>query len=243
MSDGRSRGSVTIAPPHDNGAPVTRRLRTHLHDNFVAYVALCVAVISSGGSYAVAATAHHTSSAKHPTPTTLAACVNNRTGEMILDRRGRCRAGRHKVTWDVKGRRGATGAKGATGTTGAAGAPAPSIYASVNATSAANGLQAEPENGLSVQNVGTGEYTVTVTDPECSRGENVPTITPTADYLSGGVVPPTGATPIAYIAQEDTPTEFSVQTGFMAGGTFTAAGMNFEIQDTCLLGGNQAASK
>jgi hypothetical protein len=222
---------------------VTRRLRTHLHDNFVAYVALCVAVISSGGSYAVAATAHHTSSAKHPTPTTLAACVNNRTGEMILDRRGRCRAGRHKVTWDVKGRRGATGAKGATGTTGAAGAPAPSIYASVNATSAANGLQAEPENGLSVQNVGTGEYTVTVTDPECSRGANVPTITPTADYLTGGpVVPPVGATPIAYISEEDTLTVFTIQTGFISGGSFTAAGLNFEVLDTCMLGSNQSTS-
>jgi hypothetical protein len=210
-----------------------RRLLAHIQSNGVAYVALMIAVAGSGGSYAVAATSHH-SGRRHPA-TTLAACVNDRTGEMVLDRRGRCRRGRHKVTWDVKGRTGATGA------TGAAGAPAPSIYAAVDATSAANGLQSEPENGLSVENVGTGEYTVTVTDPVCSRGANVPTVTPTADYLSGGpVVAPVGATPIAYISEENSLTAFTIQTGFIFGGSFTAAGLNFEIQDTCMLGSNQA---
>jgi hypothetical protein len=210
-----------------------RRLLAHIQSNGVAYVALMIAVAGSGGSYAVAATSHH-SGRRHPA-TTLAACVNDRTGEMVLDRRGRCRRGRHKVTWDVKGRTGATGA------TGAAGAPAPSIYAAVDATSAANGLQSEPENGLSVENVGTGEYTVTVTDPVCSRGANVPTVTPTADYLSGGpVMVPVGATPIAYISEENSLTAFTIQTGFIFGGSFTAAGLNFEIQDTCMLGSNQA---
>jgi hypothetical protein len=214
-----------------------RRLRTHFQQNLVAYIALVVAVAGSGGSYAVAATSHHRSSAKHHTATTLAACVNNRTGEMVLDRRGRCRAGRHKVTWDVKGRRGATGAAGApgaTGATGAAGAPAPSIYASVDANAAADGLQPVPENGLTVQNVGTGQYTMTVTDPICSRGANIPTLTPTSRYQLGGTIPPAGAIPVAYISQEDTTTEFSIQTGFLSGGTFTAAGFDFEIQDTCM---------
>jgi hypothetical protein len=158
---------------------------------------------------------------------------------MVLDRRGRCRRGRHKVTWDVKGR---TGATGATGAAGAAGAPAPSIYASVDASAAANGLQPVPDNGLSVQNVGTGEYTVTVTDPECSRGANVPTLTPTADYLTGGVLAPPGATPVAYISDENSPAEFTIQTGFMYDGSFTAVGLNFEVLDTCMLGSNQATS-
>ena len=214
-----------------------RRLRSHAQHNLVAYVALVVAVAGSGGSYAVAATSQHRSTATHHAATTLAACVNNRTGEMVLDRRGRCRRGRHKVTWDVKGRRGATGRRGetgATGTTGAAGAPAPSIYASVDAGFAANNLQSVPENGLSVQNVGTGAYTMTVTDPVCSRGANIATLTPTSRYLSGGPLPPSGATPVAYISQEDSPTEFSIQTGFISGGAFTAAGLDFEIQDTCM---------
>jgi hypothetical protein len=214
-----------------------RRLLAHVQSNAVAYIALMIAVAGSGGSYAVAATSH--SSRRHHPATTLSACVNDRTGEMILDRRGRCRHGRHRVTWDVKGRPGAPGAAGATG---AAGAPSPSIYASVDASFAAGGLQSEPENGLSVQNVGPGEYTMTVTDPVCSRGANVPTITPTADYLSGGPIPPQGATPVAYISEEDSLTEFTIQTGFISGASFTADALNFEIQDTCMVGSNQSVS-
>jgi hypothetical protein len=68
-----------------------RRLLAHIQSNGVAYVALMIAVAGSGGSYAVAATSHH-SGRRHPA-TTLAACVNDRTGEVDLRVGGRERGG------------------------------------------------------------------------------------------------------------------------------------------------------
>jgi hypothetical protein len=214
LNDGRN--------PNDNGESVTRRLLAHLHQHLVGYIALVVAVVGSGGSYAVAATSRHTS--KHH-PTTLSACVNDRTGEMILDRTGRCRRGRHRVTWDVTGRRGATGP---------AGSPAPSIYAAVDAALVANNTQPSPEKGMTVQSIGTGSYLITITDPVCAIGENVPVVTPSAHYLSGGAVPPVGAVPVAYVSEQNSLTQFTIQTGFDAGGSLTPEGLDFFVQDTCM---------
>jgi hypothetical protein len=207
--------------PHDNGVPVTRRILQHAKQHCVAYLALCVAVVGSGGSYAVAATAHDTSSARRPTPTTLAACVNDHTGEMVLDRRGRCRAGRHKVTWDVKGRRGATGPVG------------PTIAAAVSVSELVGGVPLTAIQGLKVQRVEIGSYLVQVTNRECAKRQNVPVLTAENDPLLEDGALPVGAIPTAYLTDFGS-AQFEVRTGYLAGGSFTPYDYNFDVQDSCV---------
>jgi hypothetical protein len=202
---------------------VKKRLLHHVQQNTVAYIALVVAVAGSGGSYAVASTTHRSSSAKHHSPTTLSACVNNRTGEMILDRRGRCRRGRHKVTWDVKGRRGATGATG------------PTIAAAVSASDLDSGTPLTGIQGLTVRRVGIGSYSVQVTNPACARQVNVPEVSIADNPLLVDGAMPANGTPIAYLGDYAN-TEFKVQTGYLVGGTFTPYDYDFELQDSCVPG-------
>lgn len=200
------------------------RLITHLRSNVVAYIALIISVISGGGGYAIAATtAHHKTTKRHRT--TIVACASRRTGELFLHRHGRCGRGKHKVRWNIKGPRGKTGA---------AGAPAPSIFAAVDPGVVADGVQPTPEKGMTIQRTGTGTFVMTITDPVCSQGANVPVLTPTADYFTGDATPPAGATPVAYIAQQNSPTQFTLQTGYTAAGAFTADDLHFYVQDTCL---------
>jgi hypothetical protein len=214
--------------PHDNGVPVTRRILQHAKQHCVAYLALCVAVVGSGGSYAVAATAHDTSSARRHTPTTLAACVNDRTGEMVLDRRGRCRAGRHKVTWDVKGRRGATGP---------AGTP---IIAAVNVSDLLAGVALPAIQGLTVQRVEIGSYLMQVTNPQCTKRQNVPVVTAENDPLPQDGILPGGAIPAAYLTDFGS-AQFEVRTGYVANGSFTPYDYDFDVLDSCVASSKGAA--
>lgn len=211
-----------------------RGLAGHVRGNVVAYIALMVSVISGGGGYAIAATTHHQTKHKTKKTTTIVACASKRTGELYLHEHGRCAAGRHRVRWSVRGPKGATGA---------AGAPAPSIFAIVDAGGAAQGIQ-PLEKGLSVARAGVGVYTITITDPTCANGTNAPVVTPTSRYLSGESIPPAGAAPVAFLQSNlgiSGAQPFTVQTGYMAGGTFTPEDLNFDVQDTCLPSTSESA--
>ena len=208
---------------NSGGALVIHRLGRHIATNLVAYVALVVAIAGSGGSYAVAATARHSST--KPRPTTLVAGVGDRTGAMSLERTKRCSRGHYRVSWAIKGPRGATGP---------AGAPAPSVYAAVDATLAANNIQPPAESGMAVVRSTVGAYLVTITSPICAKGQNVPVVTPTSDYLSGEATPPANATPVAFIPNNvGISTHFTIDTGYTANGSFTPEDLDFDVQDTC----------
>jgi hypothetical protein len=206
---------------------VLRRLAGHLKNNVVAYIALMVSVVSGGGGYALAATTQHRTT-HHKKKTTIVACASKRSGELFLHRHGRCAKGRHKVRWSIKGPRGQAGA---------AGAPAPSIFAAVDAGSAASGLQYPAEQGMTATRDGVGLYTMTITDPTCAAsGYNVPTITATARDDTGGPIPPAGATPVAYLDSNiGIQAQFTVHVGYVSStGTFVPSDYNFDVQDTCV---------
>jgi hypothetical protein len=200
----------------------------------VAYIALMFSVIGGGGGYALAATTHHRTN--HHRKTTIIACASRRTGELFLHHRGRCAKGRHKVRWSIRGPRGKAGAPGA------AGAPAPSIFAIVNAEGAISGIQ-PPEKGMTVARSGVGIYTITITDPICSQGANAPVVTPTSRFANDQLLP-SGAAPVAFLQDNlVSSAQFTVQIGYMAGGSFTPADLNFDVQDTCLPSGGSSARR
>lgn len=201
-----------------------RRLASHARQNAVAYIALMFSVVGGGGGYALAATTRHTTHKK----TTIIACASKRTGELFLHERGRCAKGRHRVRWSIRGPRGATGA---------AGTPSPSIFAAVDADSAVNGLQPTAESGMTVARAAVGVYTATITNPTCAAStNNVSTVTPTGRYASGQVVPPAGATPVAYLDDNiGISNQFTIHVGYVnSGGTFVPLDYYFDVQDTCL---------
>ena len=118
---------------------------------------------------------------------------------------------------------------------GAAGAPAPSIFAAVDAGDLIAGVQPPAEKGLTVTRNGVGSYTITITDPTCASGYNVPTATPTSRYTTGGPIPPSGATPVAYLGNPVSSTQFPVSVGYVnSSGTFVPVDYDFDVQDTCL---------
>lgn len=209
-----------------------RRLAGHVEGNVVAYIALMFSVIGGGGGYAIAATTHHTHKR-----TTIVACAGNRSGELFLHKKGRCAKGRHKVRWSIRGPKGARGA---------AGAPAPSIFAAVDAGEASIGVQPAAEKGLSVARSGVGVYTITITDPTCANsGNNVPVVTPTGRSANSQPLPP-GAVPVAFLQTNlgiSGQSPFTVQIGYTSGGSFTPADLNFDVQDTCLPSGGASARR
>lgn len=203
------------------------RLAGHLKHNVVAYIALMVSVISGGGGYAIAA-ATQPRATHHKKKTTIVACASRRTGELFLHRHGRCAKGRHKVRWSIQGPRGKAGA---------AGAPAPSIFAAVDAGASASGLQTAAEKGMTATRDGVGLYTMTITDPTCGTSAyNVPTVTATSRDDAGGAIPPSGATPVAYLDSNiGIQNQFTVHVGYVSSsGTFVPIDYDFDVQDTCV---------
>ncbi|MFZ1996627.1 MAG: hypothetical protein WAU75_21115 [Solirubrobacteraceae bacterium] len=184
----------------------------HLRHNVIAYLALFLAV-GAGGGYAIAATGGGK---------TITACANKRTGALFLHTRGRCKRGFKKVTWNQQGRQ---GTQGRPGTQGPAGAPAVSVWGIV---ADSGGLAAG--QGLAVQHVSAGTYQVTVTAPACAPRANAPTVT-----VSDGNPPAgqsAGAFPVAWITGGGNAT-FTVVTGVVTGGSFTATDHTFDVHDTC----------
>jgi hypothetical protein len=209
------------------GVRVIHRTLSHVRNNAVAYLALVFSVIGGGGGYAVAATTHH-GSAKKTRKTAIAACASKKTGELFLHRHGgKCAKGRHKVSWSVKGPKGARGVAGAAG---AAGAPAPSIHGIFDAQS---GVAFPGSQGATATATGLGTFSIVITDPACSQGINVPTVTPFDSYDSGGPAVPPGAVPVAWLSDSGSATQFILHTGFVSNGAFTADGVRFALVDGC----------
>jgi hypothetical protein len=202
----------------------------HVRSNTVAYIALVFSVIGGGGGYAVAATTHH-GSAKTPKKTAIVACASKKSGELFLHRRGgKCAKGRHKVSWGVKGPKGARGAKGVTGAAGAPGAPSPSVRGIFDEQ---DGSAFPGAQGATATETALGTFSVTITDPTCSQGINVPTVTPFDVYDSTGPAVPPGAVPVAWLSDNGSAAQFVLHTGFVANGAFTTDGVRFALLDSC----------
>ncbi len=199
----------------------------------MGYIALIVAVVGGGGSFAVAASTTHKTTRKR-TPTAITACVSNRTGEIFLHHSGRCEKGRHKVSWSVKGSKGARGSRGATGATGAAGATGATGPAGASATAfgligpvttvSSAGLTAQKENS-------PGVWQVTLTNPACAHTANVLVVSPTDGSDFNAPPPPINSAPVAWAG--GTGTSFTVDTGYEANGSFTAADYAFNVIAEC----------
>ena len=192
--------------------PLHRRILAHLRSQAVAYVAVFLAL---SGGYALAA---------NTKPKTITACADKKTGILHLHKRGRCQRGQTRVTWAA---RGPQGAKGATGATGLPGAAAISAWAVVG--SAGNVLPGG--HGLTISHTGSGTYTVTVTQPGCTGTFNAPTVTPSNGNPPSGQI--AGAFPVAWIEDTGLNTTFTVITGDVVNGAFTAADNAFNVQDAC----------
>jgi hypothetical protein len=189
------------------------RLLPALRRNLIAYLALFLAV-GAGGGYAIAATGGGK---------TITACANKRTGELFLHSRGRCKRGFRKVSWNEQGRQGAQGGQGAQGPAGAA---AISVWGSV-----ANSGGLLTGQGLAVQHVSAGTYQITVTAAGCAQGANVPTIT--VDDSNPPFGQSAGAFPVAWDASGGDDQTFTVVTGVVVNGSFTATDHSFNVQDAC----------
>jgi hypothetical protein len=90
---------------------------------------------------------------------------------------------------------------------------------------------------MTVARDGVGVYTLTITNPTCAAStNNVPTVTPSARYASGQAIPPSGATPVAYLDDNvGISNQFVVHVGYIgSSGTFVPLDYYFDVQDTCL---------
>lgn len=189
---------------------MAHRIVHHLRANVVAYLALAVA-IGGGGGYAVAATSR---------PRTITVCADRRSGLMYLHQRGRCKRGQMRVTWNQHGLDGAPGPQGATGPAGL------TVWAAV---SGAGGVYAG--HGLAVQRTAAGTYAVTVTDPTCAQRFNAPLVTVSDSNPPAGQS--AGAFPTVWVEGGGPSEQFTVVTGIVTSGDFTATDHTFMIHDTC----------
>jgi hypothetical protein len=184
------------------------RIVGHVRANVVAYLALAVA-IGGGGGYAIAATTK-----------TITVCANKKTGVLYLHQHGRCSRRETKVSWNQQGPIGAQGRQGP------AGASAISVWGVV----AGNGTVTSGQ-GLSVQHVAAGTYQVTVTVAGCAQGFNAPTVSVSDANPPNGQS--AGAFPEAWVGDTGTNESFTVFTGVVVGGAFTATDHTFNLQDAC----------
>jgi hypothetical protein len=191
-------------------------LLAHARRNAIPCAALLlVLAIGLGGGYALAASKTKT----------ITVCADKGTGILHLKTHGgRCKRGQTRVTWNQLGPQGPQGFQGATGQPGAS---AVSVWANVSQTGVVISGQ-----GLSVQHLSSGTYQVTVTAPGCAQGRNAPVVT-VAD-----APPPAGGTsqtfPVAWYATTGLNQQFSVFTGDVASGTFTASDHSFTVMDSCM---------
>jgi hypothetical protein len=85
--------------------------------------------------------------------------------------------------------------------------------------------------GVSVQHVAAGTYHVTVTAAGCASGLNAPTVTVSDANPPNGQ--PAGAFPTAWIGDTGANQQFTVYTGVVVDGLFTATDHTFNLQDAC----------
>jgi hypothetical protein len=186
-----------------------KRALSRLQGNFVAWLALFLA-IGAGGGYAIAATSN----------TTVHGCVVKKTGELLI--RSHCGRGQTKLNW---AQRGPAGTRGRTGATGPAGVAPPSAWAIINGIG-----QAEPSDGITATHTWTGTYQITVTAPACTNKENAAVVSISDAYPPSGHT--AGAFPVAWVENSGVG-PFTVYTGVVVSGTFSPEDETFNIQDTC----------
>jgi hypothetical protein len=87
--------------------------------------------------------------------------------------------------------------------------------------------------GVSVQPTGAGTYQVTVTDPTCSRETNAPVVSVSDSDPPNGQLPGSGAFAVAWYQSTVFNQQFTVFTGVVASGKFSASDHTFDIFDTC----------
>jgi hypothetical protein len=183
---------------------MSARLLHHIRRNLVAYLAVFLGL---SGGYAIAASRS----------TTIRGCVVKATGELLV--KARCSRGQTKLTWDQQGPQGLQGA------TGAPGPAPPSARAIVN-----NNGQAGPTDGITAAHVSAGTYQLTVTAAACVGAQNAPVVSVSDDNPPNGQT--AGAFPVAWVADTGT-NQFTVYTGVIVNGTFTATDHTFNVQDVC----------
>ena len=205
--------------------PIHRRIAAHVRGRAVGYVAVFVLALGVGGGYALASSKTKT----------ITVCADKKTGVLHLKTRGRCKGSQTRVSWNqqgpqgVRGPQGAAGARGATGSQGVQGPQGPAAV-SVWAQVADNGTVLFGR-GVAVQRVSAGNYLVTITDPACAHGSNAPVVSVSDSNPPAGQS--AGAFPVAWYGTTVTNEQFTVFTGVVVAGSFTATDHTFDVQDTC----------
>lgn len=183
------------------------KLIVYARGNAIAIAALLLAL---SGGYAIAATS---------SPATITACANKRTGELFLSAHGRCTKTQRKVAWNRQG------PQGIQGMTGPAGPVPPSAWAYASNTGGTI-----VSDGLTSTRVSAGTYQITVTAPACAGKQNAPVVTLSDSNPPGGQ---TSGFPVAWVGVAGLGSMFTVYTGDVVNGTFTASDHPFTVQDVC----------
>jgi hypothetical protein len=146
------------------------------------------------------------------------ACADASTGVLHLQKR--CHHGQSRVIWNQRGPQGIRGATGAAGTS-----PVTAWTVVGDAGSTLGG------HGITVQHVSAGTYRVTATPAQCAQG---PITAPVVSVSDSN--PPagqsSGAFPVAWVGDAGGGT-FTVTTGVVVGGMFTATDHTFNVQVAC----------
>jgi hypothetical protein len=86
-------------------------------------------------------------------------------------------------------------------------------------------------SGVSVQHVSAGTYSVTITSPACAQRWNAPTVAVSDVNPASGQS--AGAFPATWVQDTGPNERFTVYTGVVVGGMFTATDHIFNLQDVC----------
>ena len=136
---------------------------------------------------------------------TIHGCVSSRTHALYIQ--NRCTRGQRRLIWS-------------------SGSPSPSAWAAVQA----NGFTGAGARGITVQHVATGAYNLSVTVPACAQVTDAPTVT--VDTAAPPLGAPAGAFPVAW-ESFNSRTAFTIHTGVVIGGSFTATDEAFSVQVPC----------
>lgn len=178
----------------------------HFRSNVVAYLALAVAVASSG-SYALAATT------SNGTNGTIAVCVDKGSSIMHLANHERC--GRKQTHL---------------GLSSALDRPTVSAWAAVEPNGAA-----ASGHGLRITHASAGLYNITVTAATCRHAVNNAPVVSINDYQPpAGFASQPGAFPEAWTEGASSFVEaFTIHTGVVVNGAFQPQDESFNVTDSC----------
>jgi hypothetical protein len=185
-----------------------QRIWRHMRANVVAYLALFLA---AGGGYAIAA----------GRSTTIHGCVS-RDGTLHVLKR--CPHGTTRLVWNQQGQQGKQGSVG------------PAAITAFGVVNYDGTVSLGQSQGIAAQRTATGTYQVTIT--ACTKHANAPTVTVTQAGNPGALPPPAGSVPVGWIEDTSTDVQFTVHTGFLSSGAFTAADLRFDVQDSCFSSGS-----